>query len=126
MHLSRLLELTRHPLTSPPSLLPPPQRDARNLYRTLHLRQVDGRKIKHYTPRWNKRVPAGWEIARGDADDIRVCAAHPWQSSRLVFGNGDSYETASSSHAGACSQLTRKIEYLPHAQKQEEKEKPAN
>ena len=124
MHHSRLLELTRHPLPSPPSLLPPPQRDGRNLYRTLHLRQVDGVKIKRDGGK--KRVPAGWEIACGDADDIRVCAAHPWQSRRLVFGNGDSYETASSSHAGACSQLTRKIEYLPHAQKQEEKKKPSN
>jgi hypothetical protein len=39
-------------------------------------------------------VPSGWEIAPGDADDARVCAAHPWQSLFLVFSNGDSYGTA--------------------------------
>ena len=39
-------------------------------------------------------VPAGWQIADGTADDIRVCGAHPWQSSSLVFANGDIYGTA--------------------------------
>jgi hypothetical protein len=24
-------------------------------------------------------VPFGWSIAEGDADDLRVCAAHAWQ-----------------------------------------------
>ncbi len=39
-------------------------------------------------------VPAGWQIADGSADDVRVCAAHPWQSRCLVFANGDAYGTA--------------------------------
>ncbi len=39
-------------------------------------------------------VPAGWQIADGSADDARVCGAHPWQSSCLVFANGDGYGTA--------------------------------
>ena len=39
-------------------------------------------------------VPAGWQIADGSADDVRVCAAHPWQSYGLVFANGDLYGTA--------------------------------
>ena len=39
-------------------------------------------------------VPAGWQIADGSADDVRVCAAHPWQSRYLVFANGDAYGTA--------------------------------
>ena len=37
---------------------------------------------------------AGWQIAGGDADDVRVCGAHPWQSHYLVFANGDAYGTA--------------------------------
>ena len=39
-------------------------------------------------------VPAGWQIADGDADDIRVCGAHPWQIFYLVFSNGHAYGTA--------------------------------
>ena len=39
-------------------------------------------------------VPAGWQIADGSADDARVCSAHPWQSTYLVFANGDAYGTA--------------------------------
>jgi hypothetical protein len=39
-------------------------------------------------------VPVGWQIADGSADDVRVCAAHPWQSNCLVFANGDVYGTA--------------------------------
>jgi hypothetical protein len=60
---------------------------------TLHRRKVDDRTIvldgKQPLP-----VPAGWQIAEGNADDIRVCAAHPWQSYYLVFANGDYYGTA--------------------------------
>jgi hypothetical protein len=60
---------------------------------TLHVRKVDDRTLVQDgdTP---VRVPAGWKIAPGDADDIRVCAAHPWQSGDLVFLNGDMYGTA--------------------------------
>jgi hypothetical protein len=39
-------------------------------------------------------VPAGWQIAEGDEDDIFVCATYPWQSEHLVFANGDCYGTA--------------------------------
>jgi hypothetical protein len=42
-------------------------------------------------------VPAGWQIADGSADDVRVCAAHPWQSTSLVFADGYAYGTALSS-----------------------------
>jgi hypothetical protein len=59
---------------------------------TLHCHKVDdhhnvedGSKPEH--------VPSGWQIAPGDADDIRVCGAHPWQSYGLVFANGDAYGT---------------------------------
>jgi hypothetical protein len=60
---------------------------------TLHRRKVDcitfvedGDQPVH--------VPAGWQIADGSADDVRVCGAHPWQSYYLVFANGDAYGTA--------------------------------
>jgi hypothetical protein len=60
---------------------------------TLHCHEVnvgtlveDGKKPVH--------VPVGWQIAAGDADDARVCGAHPWQSICLVFANGDAYGTA--------------------------------
>ena len=60
---------------------------------TLHRHKVDDRTIvndgKQPLP-----VPAGWQIAEGNADDIRVCAAHPWQSRYLIFANGDHYGTA--------------------------------
>jgi hypothetical protein len=59
---------------------------------TLHCHKVDdhtlvedGQKPVH--------VPAGWKIAPGDADDIRVCGAHPWQSDRLVFVDGSHHRT---------------------------------
>jgi hypothetical protein len=61
-----------------------------------HTSVFDGEKPVH--------VPSGWEIAPGDADDIRVCRAHPWQSWLLVFSNGDVHWTAmsyDSSFAGA-------------------------
>ena len=60
---------------------------------TLHMHRVDDRT-------WVRdgdkplHVPAGWQIAEGNADDIRVCGAHPWQSTWLVFANGDVYGTA--------------------------------
>ena len=60
---------------------------------TLHRLKVDDRTIvkdgESPLP-----VPAGWQIAEGNADDIRVCAAHPWQSVCLVFANGHAYGTA--------------------------------
>ncbi len=60
---------------------------------TLHRRKVDDRIIVRDGTQ-PLPVPAGWQIAEGNADDIRVCAAHPWQSSYLVFANGDRYGTA--------------------------------
>jgi hypothetical protein len=53
---------------------------------TLHLHKVDDRTL---VPDGTKpvHVPAGWDIAPGDADDMRVCGAHPWQSYYLVFAD---------------------------------------
>jgi hypothetical protein len=67
---------------------------------------------------------AGWQIARGDADDVRVCAAHPWQSQWLVFANGDRYGTAmchNSHYIGACAlraaaATAKNMKFSPHAQ----------
>ena len=69
---------------------------------------------------------AGWQIARGDADDVRVCAAHPWQSRYLVFANGDYYGTAMcdpSSLIGACARraaaaTAKNMKFSPHARQQ--------
>ncbi len=42
-----------------------------------------------------KEVPLGWEIAPGDAYDLRVCREHRWQCREgLVFENGDCFCTA--------------------------------
>jgi len=60
---------------------------------TLHVRKVDDRTLvgdgEKPVP-----VPAGWDIAPGDADDMRVCGAHPWQSHWLVFADTHIYGTA--------------------------------
>ena len=115
-HLSPLLQV-KHSL-----LL---QRDGSNVYMTLHLHKVDdytsplmhningpmpsgviGDYVEWDSSEQSLNVPAGWQIVDGDADDIRVCGAHPWQSWWLVFANGDSYGTAMcnmSSFKGACA-----------------------
>ena len=72
---------------------------------------------------------AGWQIARGDADDDRVCAAHPWQSDYLVFANGDAYKTAmcyDPSDRGACARraaaaTAKNMKFSPHARQQGKK-----
>ena len=69
---------------------------------------------------------AGWQIAGGDADDVRVCAAHPWQSWWLVFANGDFYGTAicdMPSYIGACARraaaaTAKNMKFSPHARQQ--------
>jgi hypothetical protein len=75
---------------------------------TLHFNKVDGRVLDNEGTR-PVPVPAGWHIADGDADDARVCGAHPWQSHWLLFANGDFYGTAmyhDPSKIGAYAQLT--------------------
>ena len=69
---------------------------------------------------------AGWQIAGGDADDVRVCGAHPWQSGWLVFANGDNYGTAmcdDPSYIGACARraaaaTAKNMKFSPHARQQ--------
>jgi hypothetical protein len=69
---------------------------------------------------------AGWQIAGGDADDVRVCGAHPWQSHYLVFANGYIYGTAmcnASYYIGACARSGRggdrkNMKFSPHARQQ--------
>ena len=69
---------------------------------------------------------AGWQIAGGDADDVRVCAAHHWQTHWLVFANGDVYGTAIcnyTSHIGACARraaaaTAKNMKFSPHARQQ--------
>jgi hypothetical protein len=85
---------------------------------TLHRHKVDDRTEVRDGDQ-PVHVPAGWQIADGSADDVRVCGAHPWQSNELVFANGDTYGTEMCStpwYIGALSQPTRwnnKILSLP-------------
>ena len=88
---------------------------------TLHRRNDDDRTIV-YDGEPPLPVPAGWQIAEGNADDIRVCAAHPWQSDSLVFANGDLYGTPAcwdSSHIGEFRlrlwRRREKFKFLPDA-----------
>jgi hypothetical protein len=67
---------------------------------TLHLHKVDERTVV-YDGRKPVHVPAGWDIAPGDADDMRVCGAHVWQTDFLVFADG--YECGTD--MGNCSHL---------------------
>ena len=70
---------------------------------------------------------AGWQIAGGDADDVRVCGAHPWQSEWLVFANGDIYGTARHPPSlGACARraaaaTAKNMKFSPHARQQGKK-----
>ena len=72
---------------------------------------------------------AGWQIAGGDADDVRVCGAHPWQSDYLVFANGNCYGTArwgDPSLIGACARraaaaTAKNMKFSPHARQQGKK-----
>jgi len=60
---------------------------------TLHHRKVDDH-TRLQDGQQPLPVPAGWQIADGNADDVRVCGAHAWQSNWLVFANGDIWGTA--------------------------------
>ena len=71
---------------------------------------------------------AGWQIAGGDADDVRVCRAHTWQIEWLVFANGDRYGTAmcDPSYIGACARraaaaTAKNMKFSPHARQQGKK-----
>jgi hypothetical protein len=55
---------------------------------TLHCHKVDDSTFVN-DGKQPLDVPAGWQIADGSADDVRVCGAHPWQSNYLVFANGE-------------------------------------
>ena len=85
---------------------------------TLHCRKVDDR-TKVRDGEQPLPVSAGWQIAEGNADDIRVCAAHPWQTGGLVFANGDAYGTAFASLIGEFRlrlwRRREKFKFLPDA-----------
>jgi hypothetical protein len=73
--------------------LPPPQRDGAYLFMTLHGHKVDDRTIVEDGSQ-PMELAAGWEVAPCDADGMRVCGAHAWQSTFLVFADGCAYGTA--------------------------------
>ncbi len=81
---------------------------------TLHVHKVDDRTLVRDGAK-HVHVPAGWNIAPGDADDVRVCGAHPWQSHWLVFADTYMYGTAMcspSSHIGTQPQLQNLRKFL--------------
>lgn len=85
-----------------------PQRDGRYLYMTLHKRKVNDDNIRPFIEAGEEplEIPQGWNIAVGDADDVRVCGTHAWQSDFLVFRNGASYGTLANvqpSRIGDCT-----------------------
>jgi hypothetical protein len=91
------------------------------LYTTLHVHKVGDRKLAQDGTK-PVHVPAGWDIAPGDADDVRVCGAHPWQSDCLVFADtyccgtamcGSSYYIGTQPPATEFTEILGQI--LPHA-----------
>jgi hypothetical protein len=76
----------------------PLQRDGPYLYTTLHSHKVDDRTLVR-DGKEPVHIPSNWEVSPCDADGIRVCAAHPWQSYYLVFSNGDVYGTLMHPHS---------------------------
>ncbi len=80
---------------------------------TLHCRKVDDHtrlQDVHNDSTQPLRVPAGWQIAEGNADDIRVCGTHPWQSDFLVFADGSYYGTSSAFYPPHIGELQRRRE----------------
>jgi hypothetical protein len=97
MH-TRMLELTM-PLAPPPPCRPafPCQRRFSTLYMTLHRHSFNFDSMMFHTPVQDgdqpALVPAGWQIAEGNQEDIFVCGSFSWQSRCLVFANGQAYGT---------------------------------
>jgi hypothetical protein len=66
------------------------------LYKTLNSHKVNDKNRREHS----QAMPLpgggkiGWQIADGNPDDIRVCAAHPWGCSSLVFADGFACGTA--------------------------------
>ena len=82
-----------NPLLKPPSFPPNrPQIYNGYVYKTLQGRVVDSRVV--YYSGNSYKVDSGYAIAPGDADDLSVCGAHPWQSVYLVFADGSACGTA--------------------------------
>jgi hypothetical protein len=125
--------LLRKPLLLPDDHVkaPPPillQRDGPYIYMSLHSHKVDDRTCV-YDGMKPVHVPSGWEIAPGDADDIRVCATHPWQSRGLVFSNGDMYGTPmypTPSFAGATLNPSKNLNFFTpeNREKNEQRRQP--
>ena len=88
---------------------------------TLHCHKVDDGNMLGYSISQKLPVPAGWHIADGNADDVRVCGAHAWQSDGLAFANGDVYKTAAPrcgnpEQAGAARRAETKLNFASRLQ----------
>jgi hypothetical protein len=69
---------------------------------TLHRHLFDVDSFMFHTPVQDGdqpvQVPAGWQIADGNQDDISVCGDYRWQSHCLVVSNGAAYGTLMVDH----------------------------
>jgi hypothetical protein len=85
---------------------------------TLHKRKVNDDNIQR-TGEEPLEIPQGWAIAVGDADDVRVCGTHAWQSDFLVFRDGRSFGTLAHpqpSRIGDCSCCAYMVMFLTNDQ----------
>jgi hypothetical protein len=83
---------------------------------TLHSHKVDDRTLVEDGKK-PVHVPSGWEVSPCDSDSNRIYIAHPWQSSYLVFSNGDAYGTficTLSDYIGTTRSPSKNLNF-PHA-----------
>ena len=65
------------------------------IYASAHAHEVDQYMQRStYDGRKSVSIDAGFEIAPGDAGDIKVTNQHPWGSYRMIFSDGSSADTA--------------------------------
>ncbi len=86
---------------------------------TMQLHKVDdGSKVHdglYVGGPFQIQVPDGWQVAPGDADDIRACNSHPWQCSALVFADGSIGFTSDSENLYLKDRIGKIICRLPAA-----------
>jgi hypothetical protein len=75
------------------------------VYRTAQRKYVESTTAESTGTRFVD-LGKGFAVAPGDASDLSVCAAHPWQSFYLVFDDGSACGTAicsNQSNIGNCN-----------------------
>jgi hypothetical protein len=80
------------PTLNPPPFLSPQLHNG-YIYVTVQQRYVNSFVLQQ-NGQTGGEVPAGFEVAPGDANDVSVCAAKAWQSDYLIFSDGSGCGTA--------------------------------